>query len=148
MNTKEICLTPAAIEERLKSAGIQPTLQRVMICRFVLCDADHPTAEEVHTWAEKNLTKVSLATVYNTLNTLVQAGLLKEFRFPVSDKVVYDNNLEEHHHFFDTNSQKIIDIAHDKIQIDNKMGGQYKVDEMSLFMTGTFKEGSKKTASK
>lgn len=132
----KLCLTPDEIEARLKAAGIQPTIQRISICRYVLCEADHPTAEDIHAWAEKNLAKISLATVYNTLNTLVEAKLLKEFRFPVSDKVIYDNNLEDHHHFYDTKSQKIFDIPKEKVTIDPQLGRNYKVDEVSLFMTG------------
>lgn len=137
-----ICLSPLEIEERLRSAGIQPTIQRISICRFVLCEADHPTAEEIHAWAEKNLAKISLATVYNTLKTLVEAGLLKEFRFPVSDKVVYDNNLSEHHHFFDLKTQKIFDVAAEDVKIQAQLGQEFTVQDVSLFMTGEIKKTS------
>ncbi len=72
MKRAAVCLTNDEIKERLLVAGVQPTLQRISICQFVLCEADHPTAEEVHNWAEKNLAQISLATVYNTLKTLVE----------------------------------------------------------------------------
>lgn len=134
-----VCLTPQEIEARLREAGIQPTLQRISICRFVLCEADHPTAEEIHAWAEKNLATISLATVYNTLNTLVAGGLLKQFRFPIGDKIVFDNNLDDHHHFFDTKTQKIIDIPLEKVDIEARLGKQFRVDDMSLFITGEMK---------
>ena len=81
LKTKEHCLSPGEIEERLKKAGVQPTAQRIAICRFVLCQADHPTADQVKAWADKNFPKMSLATVYNTLNLWVEAGLLQELRF-------------------------------------------------------------------
>lgn len=136
MKHAHVCLTTQEIEARLKGAGIQPTLQRISICRYVLCDAEHPTAEEIHAWAAKNLATISLATIYNTLNTLVNAGLIKQFRFPVGDKVIYDNNLESHHHFFDTKTQKIIDIHLDRVEIETKLGKQFRVDDIKLFITG------------
>src|SRR5262249_26897232 len=73
------CLTPIEIENRLNEHGVQPTAQRIAICRYVLCEADHPTAEDVKKWADANFPKMSLATVYNTLGILVAAGLCVSF---------------------------------------------------------------------
>ena len=115
--TKKACLTTQEIQKRLADAGVQPTVQRISICQFVLCDADHPTAEQVHAWAEANLATISLATVYNTLGTLVKAGLLREFRFPHTEKVIYDNNLEDHYHFLDESTQKLFDVDMNDIKV-------------------------------
>ena len=65
---------------RLRKADLRPTVQRVSVCRFVLCEADHPTAEAVKKWTDAHGLKLSLATVYNTLGALVKAGLLRELR--------------------------------------------------------------------
>lgn len=135
----EVCLTPAEIEERLRSKGIQPTLQRIAICQHVLCEAEHPTAEEVHAWAEKNLTKISLATVYNTLNTLVQAGLLREFRFAHSEKVIYDNNIEDHFHFLDEDSQKLYDISPKDVRVDLELSKEFQIKRVDILFKGKLK---------
>ena len=37
-NTKNTCLTPKAISEILKKEGVRPTIQRVAICQYVLCN--------------------------------------------------------------------------------------------------------------
>lgn len=142
---KHHCLTKQEIEERLKQAGVQPTLQRIAIAQYILCEADHPTAEEVHSWADKNLAKISLATVYNTLNTLVAAGLLREFRFPHSEKVIYDNNLEEHFHFLDEKTQRLYDIPFDDVKVSLDLARKYKVQKVDVLFRGEFKPvGSKK----
>ena len=138
-----MCLTESQIEERLKDVGVQPTLQRISICKYVLCDADHPSAEEVYTWAEKNLAKISLATIYNTLNTLVEAGLLQEFRFPHTDKVIYDNNLEDHYHFLDEKNQKLYDIPREDIKVSLDLAKKYKVKTMKVVLTGEVRKDSK-----
>jgi SAM-dependent methyltransferase len=43
---------------------------------------------------------VSRATVYNTLNLLVEKGLLKQLTL-AEGRVVFDPNMERHHHFID-----------------------------------------------
>ena len=139
MNTeksKKHCLTVAEIEAKLVAANIQPTAQRIAICQFVLCSADHPTAEQVKAWADKNFPKLSLATVYNTLKTLVEAELLKEFRFPHSEKVVYDSNLEEHYHFLDENTGELFDIDPQLVSLSPKLGKDFKVSSVEVVFRG------------
>ncbi|PIS10392.1 MAG: Fur family transcriptional regulator [Bdellovibrio sp. CG10_big_fil_rev_8_21_14_0_10_47_8] len=145
--SKKHCLTQQEIEEQLRGAGVQPTLQRILICQFVLCEADHPTAEEVHLWAEKNLAKISLATVYNTLNTLVDAGLLKELKFPHSDKVIYDDNMEEHYHFLDRKSGKLFDIAKGDVKISAQLAKQFQIQGFDLLINGNYQRDLKKGGS-
>jgi Fur family iron response transcriptional regulator len=131
-----LCLTQDEIEKRLVEAGIQPTAQRIAICRYVLCEADHPTADDVKSWADKNFPKMSLATVYNTLNILVEGKLLKEFKFPHTEKVIYDNNVAKHFHFYDEKTGEVSDIMPDQIEINFK-GKKFKVSEVELIIKGT-----------
>ncbi len=139
---KITCLTPREIEARLVAAGVQPTAQRIAICQFVLCEADHPSAEDVKAWADKNFPKLSLATVYNTLGTLVRAGLLREFRFPHTDKILYDNNLEDHFHFLDEITGQVIDLPLTEVQVvhqlDQKMQN-VKVTGLDVVIRGQIK---------
>jgi Fur family iron response transcriptional regulator len=136
---KNICLTPAEIESRLVAVGIQPTAQRIAICRYVLCEADHPSAEDVKSWADTNFPKMSLATVYNTLGTLVEAGLLREFRFPHSDKVIYDSNLETHFHFLDEATGQLIDLTPDQVEIIPKLQKKFQIHDVEVVIRGNIK---------
>ncbi|UOF01619.1 Fur family transcriptional regulator [Bdellovibrio reynosensis] len=133
------CLSTAEIEGRLQAAGVQPTLQRIAICKFVLCEADHPSADDVKEWAEHNLGKISQATVYNTLNTLVDAGILKEFRFNHSDKVIYDCNTHDHFHFVDENTGKIYDINPEDVQLNISIPKKFKIKDVKLIFKGEVK---------
>lgn len=130
------CLSPQEIELRLQTAGIQPTAQRIAIARFVLCEADHPSAEDVKAWADRNFPKMSLATVYNTLGTLVKAGLLKEFRFPHSEKVIYDNNVTSHYHFLDEETGELFDIDPAEIAVSSKLQKSFQVTEVEVVLRG------------
>ncbi|HEY8279657.1 MAG TPA: Fur family transcriptional regulator [Bdellovibrionota bacterium] len=131
------CLSPSEIESRLTQAGVQPTAQRIAICRFVLCEADHPTAEEVKAWADKNFPKLSLATVYNTLHLLVNAGLLKELKFPHSEKVIYDNNISPHYHFLDEKTGELFDLSPDEVEVSPKLKSIFQVKNVEVLLKGS-----------
>lgn len=138
MRNQKVCLSPQEIEVRLKEAGVQPTLQRISICKYVLCDADHPTAEDVHAWADKHLAKISLATVYNTLNTLVSAGLLREYKFSHMDKVIYDNNLLDHYHFLDEKSGQLFDIQKESIKLEMNLESPFQPTNYDVLIKGSY----------
>jgi Fur family iron response transcriptional regulator len=131
------CLSTQEIQEKLLAAGVQPTIQRIAICRYVLCEADHPRAEQVKEWADQNLDRISLATVYNTLNTLVEVGLLRAFKLPHSDKVIYDNNTHDHYHFLDEESGNLYDIEAKDVSVEMKVPGGFQVNSMEIVLRGS-----------
>ena len=131
------CLSPQEIEKKLELAGVQPTIHRLAICKYVLCEGDHPTADDVKHWAEQNLGKISQATVYNTLNTLVDAKLISEFRFEHSGKVFYDCNTEEHYHFLDEKSGKLYDINPEDVDLKLSIPKKFKIKDIHLIFKGT-----------
>jgi Fur family iron response transcriptional regulator len=147
LKPREHCLSPHEVEARLIASGVQPTAQRIAICRYVLCQADHPTADKVKDWADRNFPKMSLATVYNTLGILVKAGLLKELRLPHSDKVIYDNNTSLHHHFLDESSGELFDLAPDEVEIFPKLKTMgLEIKRVDLLFTGTVRRKSGSSA--
>jgi Fur family iron response transcriptional regulator len=131
------CLSLHEIEARLRAAGIQPTAQRLAICQYVLCQADHPTAEQVKQWVDGHFPKISLATVYNTLNTLAQAGLLRELRLSDRDSAVYDANVSEHFHFVDESTGKIWDLTPDAIDVRPQLGEGFQVRHVDVVLRGS-----------
>lgn len=125
------------IELILKDAGVKPTAQRIAVCQHVLSEhADHPTAEAVKASVDETFPKISLATVYNTLNTLVKVGLLRAIRFPHSGKVVFDHNTAAHHHFIDASDGSLTDIDIDSVTVNHALPSQYHVDEVEVFLKG------------
>ncbi len=130
------CLSPEQIESKLKAAGVNPTAQRLAICRYVLCEADHPTADDVKEWTDLNFPKLSLATVYNSLKTLVEAGLLQELKLPHSDKVFYDSRVSDHYHFLDESSGKLIDLMPDQVQVTPKLEHDFAIESIQVLIRG------------
>jgi Fur family iron response transcriptional regulator len=131
------CLAPKEIEKILKDSGIQATAQRIAVCRYVLCEAEHTTVDEIKDWADKNFPKISLATVYNTINVLVEASLVRALKLSHSDKVIYDNNMEPHHHFLDEKTGKLIDLFPDSLEFKLTLGKEYKVNNIDVLIRGT-----------
>jgi hypothetical protein len=77
----------------LRQCDIQPTPQRIAVVEYVLKSKTHPTADEVLLRARKKCPTVSRATVYNTLNLLVEKKLL-EIQTLREGAVVFDPKIE------------------------------------------------------
>ena len=104
--------------EKLREVGLRPTKQRVNMCE-VLFNRDktfHFTINDlVKIISEKMNQKISLATVYNTVHALERKGYLKEISID-SHKSYFDTNTSTHHHFFDEDTNELIDC--DESDID------------------------------
>ncbi len=96
---------------KLRSSGLRPTKQRLKICE-VLFNRDqtfHFTINDLAKSISKELNeKISLATVYNTVHAFKKKGYLKEISIN-SDKSYFDTNTTNHHHFFDEDTNELID---------------------------------------
>jgi len=97
--------------DKLRKSGLRPTRQRLKICE-VLFDREntfHFTINDLtKIISEKLNEKISLATVYNTVHAFKNKGYLKEISIN-SDKSYFDTNTTVHHHFFDEDTNELID---------------------------------------
>jgi len=137
---KKLPATPAEIKNLFNEKGVRPTVHRLAIAEYIFCIADHPDAEEVRLWAEENLPTVSKGTIYNTLNELIDAGLIRQYRFPHSTRLIYDGNTEPHHHFFDSDSDTLIDIDPEKVSIKADLDDDFEVEEVNILFRGKRKK--------
>lgn len=104
-------------KNRLSSAGLRPTKQRVLLSEWLFTGEDkHFTAEELHRDVSEEGAKVSLATVYNTLSAFTEAGLLKTLSVD-SSRMYYDTNTDAHFHFYDEDGQVLSDIESSGVEI-------------------------------
>ncbi|MGF1624289.1 MAG: iron response transcriptional regulator IrrA [Alphaproteobacteria bacterium] len=96
--------------QRLKLAGLRPTRQRIALADLLFGATDrHVTAEQLHGEASASGTRISLATVYNTLHQFTAAGLLRQVVVE-SGRSYFDTNIGSHHHFYYEDSGDIVDI--------------------------------------
>ena len=115
--------------DKLRNSGLRPTKQRLQICE-VLFNTErtfHFTINELEQKIKKKLdSKISLATVYNTVHAFEKKGYLKQI--PInSNQTYFDTNVTDHHHFYDVNDQKLIDLENadvGPINIKKKINGK------------------------
>ena len=124
--------------DKLRSSGLRPTKQRLKICE-VLFNREktfHFTISDlVKNISEQLNEKISLATVYNTVHTFKDKGYLKEISIN-SDKSYFDTNVTNHHHFFDEDTNQLIDCNDEdieKINIRNNITGK-KINSVEVMI--------------
>lgn len=84
----------------LATAGLRPTRQRLTLAELLVGDGHdrHVTAESLFEAVQKRGASVSLATVYNTLRSFTEAGLMNEITVD-GNRSYFDTNVTDHAHF-------------------------------------------------
>ncbi len=109
--------TSLNVSNMLRDAGMRLTRQRIALGRLLYASGDrHLTAEMLHEEANRARIPLSLATVYNTLHQLAEAGLLRELAIE-GPKMWFDTNMSEHHHFVMEDENMIVDIPTNGVSI-------------------------------
>src|SRR6187455_2541069 len=85
------------------------TKQRREVYEVLKDQLDHPTATEVFIRAKARVPGISLATVYNCLETLAHSGLVKQVNLDRGPSR-YCPNLKEHGHFHCEGCGEIADV--------------------------------------
>ena len=103
--------------DKLRNSGLRPTKQRLQICE-VLFNTDKTFHFTINNLAEKIKNqlnnKISLATIYNTVHAFEKKGYLKQI--PInSSEAYFDTNITDHHHFYDLNEGKLIDLENSDV---------------------------------
>ena len=105
-------LSPSFIEELrgvLKQAGVRPTQHRLALAHLLFHKGNrHVTAERIHFEALDIGIHISLATVYNTLNCFLEAGLLREVCVS-KERCYFDTNTQPHAHLYDQEKGELYD---------------------------------------
>ncbi len=91
-------MTCRPCEEKLRSVGLKPTIQRMAILDVLQNTHSHPTADEVLCQVRENFPTISRATAYNTLEALTRAGVILRITMDPG-AVRYDADTEPHVHF-------------------------------------------------
>lgn len=112
-------LNARAIDQRVRTAGLRPTRQRLALAQLLFGQGDrHLSAEQLHEEATAAGVPVSLATVYNALHQFTQAGLLRILAVEGA-RTYFDTNTSDHHHFFVEGENRVFDIDHGKVGVYN-----------------------------
>ena len=124
------------VVELLAHHGIQPSAHRVAVGEYVFMTDEHPSADRVWAAVKERFPMISRATVYNTLNLFVEKQLLRELHL-APDSVVFDPNMERHHHLIDDDTGRILDVDWHEVDVRNiRRIGAYEVHDYQVVMHG------------
>ena len=114
---------------KLRNSGLRPTKQRIKICEILFGGNEtfHFSINDLSKIISKKTDeKISLATIYNTVHAFLGKGYVKQIAVN-SEQSYYDTNITDHHHFYDIDKDKLIDI-HDSdvepVKINKKIPGK------------------------
>lgn len=128
------------LKQRCAEAGMPMTVQRRAVMEALAERVDHPTADQIHSAVVQRLPDVSRATVYRSLETLAELGLLHRVPHPGS-AVRFDANTEPHHHFLCQACGSIADLPLESIDGHRELqfAGRPPSDdaELAILVRGT-----------
>ena len=130
---------PSDYEETISHSGHRLTPQRREVYNVLLDERDHPTATEVFIRAKQRIPGISLATVYNCLETLVECGLAKQVNVE-REATRYCPNLTDHGHFICQSCGAVTDIPiakEGKITQFLKIPARFSVINSEVTLRGT-----------
>jgi Fur family peroxide stress response transcriptional regulator len=132
------------LKEKITSKGLKFTHQRMVIYRSLYDSHDHPTAEMVYSLITEENPSISKGTVYKTLESFVNAGILQKFRDDLG-LMRFDPIMETHSHLHCSESSDIKDYKNpdldellNKFFKENQIDG-FEVEEISLVIKGKTK---------
>ncbi|MCD6658653.1 MAG: transcriptional repressor [Lentimicrobium sp.] len=136
------------IVKKISDAGLKITPQRVTVLQMLCKLKNHPTADELFAEVSQILPGLSPTTIYNTLDTFVEKGLIKRVKTD-ADVMRYDAITDHHHHlycavsdrmedYFDPELDRILSDYFNKKQISG-----FSVSDIRLQLMGDFNENNK-----
>lgn len=136
------------IVKKISDAGLKITPQRVTVLQMLCKLKNHPTADELFAEVSQILPGLSPTTIYNTLDTFVEKGLIKRVKTD-TDVMRYDAITDHHHHlycavsdrmedYFDPELDRILSDYFNKKQISG-----FSVSDIRLQLMGDFNENNK-----
>ena len=114
------------------------TGQRRLIIKVLEDSKDHPDVETLFERANKIDSKVSIATVYRTVKTLKNAGILEKLEFNDGRSRFEDAVRKHHDHLIDLDTGKVIEFIDEEIEhiqkkIASKLGYELIGHKLELY---------------
>jgi len=125
----------------ISEGGLKFTHQRMVIYDSIVNMENHPTAEHVFEAIKTQNPSISLGTVYKTLETFVNAGIIRKF---IDNKGVmrFDAILEAHSHLYCKKTHEITDYQNKELEImlkgffDKHQIKDFEIEEISIVIKG------------
>ena len=127
----------------LKDSKLKVTPQRIAVLEALNNLKNHPTADKIKEYVVKNHPNIAVGTIYKTLETFVEKGLVKKVKTE-KDVMRYDAILRNHHHLYCNDTERIEDFFDDELDnliekyFQKKKIPNFEVKDIKLQIIGTF----------
>lgn len=131
------------ILQKLNNSGLKITPQRIAVMEAVISLGNHPTADKIIELIQTNNPNIAIGTVYKTLDTFVEKGLIKKIRTD-RDTMRYDAIMDKHHHLYSSKSERIEDYFDNELDtilnqyFTKKKIPNFSVTDSTLHIIGRF----------
>ncbi len=129
-------------EEVYRKEGLKITHQRFEIFKELLNSQDHPSVEKLYRRLLQKLPTISLDTVYRTLTTLEQHGLVSRVQTQES-QTRYEGRIDNHHHVICKKCGKITDFHWellDAAALPDEIGKWGRIEQKTITLHGLCQE--------
>jgi len=128
-------ITLEFLTQQLKGKGIRPSYQRIKVLEYLYQKEGHPTVDEIFHALSAVIPSLSKSTIYNTLYTLVEAGLVRDVDI---DRIEnrYDIILSSHGHFQCNTCGKIynFNVIIDQVPVDGLE--EFEITQKNVYFKG------------
>ncbi len=122
------------IVRRFSEKDIRLTPQRISVYRYLLENRTHPTVDAVYCSLKSDNPALSKTTIYNTVDALTKAGLVRVVRTGEGE-VRLDGFTENHGHFYCNQCNDVIDFSLDGCNVPSSLG-DFSLTEFDVRATG------------
>ena len=125
--------------ELLNTAGLRVTNQRALILDIIRRGQGHLDADEVYRQARRKQPRLSLSTVYRTLQTLKKLGLIEEVHFDEAHHHYEIKPATEHHHLVCLHCGRVIEFNYPLARLVKRKvveAKDFEITGSELRMTG------------
>jgi Fur family transcriptional regulator, peroxide stress response regulator len=111
---------------KLKNMGLKITPQRIAILEFLEGNKSHPSAKDIYESLKNKFPSLSLATIYNTVESMVKTSSLQELTI-TKERSNYDPDISEHDHSYCLKCGKIEDVRYDENLSGKTIGDDFTI---------------------
>ena len=131
------------IRDKLTQNGLKVTPQRLAVIEAVFMLNNHPTAEQVIAYVHQNHPNIASGTIYKILDILTEKHIIRKVKTD-RDIMRYDSIMEEHHHLYCADSDRIEDYYDEELNrylkdyFEKKEIPEFQIEDIKLQIIGKF----------
>lgn len=119
----------------LKNKKVRLSHQRLKVLEYLTENHIHPTVDQIYNGLHDDVPTLSKTTVYNTLNSLTEAGMVRVITIDDYESR-YDINIDNHGHFKCMSCGKIFDFKIDIDSFNIKELDGFEISDKSVYFKG------------